>query len=46
VFTRCFERGVLVRQTGDIIVLSPPLIVEKPQIEQIFATLSDVLRAQ
>jgi beta-alanine--pyruvate transaminase len=46
VFTRCFERGVLVRQTGDIIALSPPLIVEKAQIEQIFATLSDVLRAQ
>ncbi|HKD55765.1 MAG TPA: aspartate aminotransferase family protein [Steroidobacteraceae bacterium] len=46
VFTRCFERGVLVRQTGDIIALSPPLIIEKPQIEQIYATLGDVLRAQ
>ena len=46
VFTRCFERGVLVRQTGDIIALSPPLIVEKPQIEQMFATLSEVLHAQ
>ena len=45
VFTRCFERSVLVRQTGDIIALSPPLIIEKPQIEQIFATLSEVLRA-
>jgi beta-alanine--pyruvate transaminase len=46
VFTRCFERGVLVRQTGDIIALSPPLIVDKAQIEQLFATLSDVLRTQ
>jgi beta-alanine--pyruvate transaminase len=45
VFTRCFERGVLVRQTGDIIALSPPLIIEKAQIEQIFATLGEVLRA-
>ena len=46
VFTRCFERGVLVRQTGDVIALSPPLIVEKPQIDQIFGTLREVLRAQ
>jgi beta-alanine--pyruvate transaminase len=46
VFTRCFERGVLVRQTGDIIALSPPLIVEEAQIGQMFGTLSEVLRAQ
>ena len=45
VFTRCFERGVLVRQTGDIIALSPPLIIEKAQIDQIFATLAEVLRS-
>ena len=44
VFTRCFERGVLVRQTGDVIALSPPLIIEKEQIEQIFGTLREVLR--
>jgi beta-alanine--pyruvate transaminase len=46
VFTRCFERGVLVRQTGDIIALSPPLVIEKAQIEQLCGTLSEVLRAQ
>jgi beta-alanine--pyruvate transaminase len=46
VFTKCFERGVLVRQTADIIALSPPLIVEKGQIDQIFGTLAEVLRAQ
>jgi beta-alanine--pyruvate transaminase len=46
VFSRCFERGVLVRQTGEIIALSPPLIIEKPQIDQIFGTLGEVLRAQ
>jgi beta-alanine--pyruvate transaminase len=46
VFMRCFERGVLVRQTGEVIALSPPLIIEKPQIDQIFGTLSEVLRAQ
>jgi beta-alanine--pyruvate transaminase len=46
VFKRCFERGVLVRQTGDVIALSPPLIVEKTQIDQMFGTLGEVLRAQ
>jgi beta-alanine--pyruvate transaminase len=45
VFTKCFERGVLVRQTADIIAMSPPLIVEPAQIEQMFATLAEVLRA-
>lgn len=44
VFLKCFERGVLVRQTGDIIALSPPLIIEQAQIEQIFETLRSVLR--
>lgn len=46
VFTRCFERGVLVRQTGEVIALSPPLIIEKPQIDQIFGTLREVVRGQ
>jgi beta-alanine--pyruvate transaminase len=46
VFLKCFERGVLVRQTGDIIALSPPLIIERAQIGRIFDTLSEVLRAQ
>jgi beta-alanine--pyruvate transaminase len=45
-FRQCFERGVLVRQSGDIIALSPPLIIEKAQIDQIFGTLAEVLRAQ
>jgi beta-alanine--pyruvate transaminase len=46
VFLKCFERGVLVRVTGDIIALSPPLIVERAQIDQIFGTLSEVLRGR
>ncbi|HET7756538.1 MAG TPA: aspartate aminotransferase family protein, partial [Steroidobacteraceae bacterium] len=43
-FLECFDRGVLVRQTGDIIALSPALIVEREQIDQIFATLAAALR--
>ncbi len=43
-FLRCYEEGVLIRTTGDIIALSPPLIVEKAQIDRIFDTLSKVLK--
>ena len=40
VFVDCFERGLLVRVTGDIIALSPPLIVSREDI----ATMALVLR--
>ncbi len=43
-FVRCFEAGLLVRQTGDILALSPPLIIEKTQIDEIFTILGDVLK--
>ncbi len=43
VFLRCFERGVLVRTTGDIIALSPPLVIERSHVDEIFGTLADVL---
>ena len=43
-FLKCYERGVLIRTTGDIIALSPPLIVEKNQIDQIFDTIGGVLK--
>ena len=36
VFVRCFEKGVLTRYTGDILVFSPPLIIEEAQIDEIF----------
>ena len=39
----CFEAGLLVRVTGDIVALSPPLIVEESHIEQIMQTLRTVL---
>jgi beta-alanine--pyruvate transaminase len=42
---KCFERGVLVRTTGDTIALSPPLIVEQSHLDEIFDTLGDVLRS-
>ena len=45
VFDRCFDAGLLIRVTGDIIAMSPPLIVEKAQIDRIVETLREVLAA-
>jgi len=45
VFVDCFNRGALVRVTGDIIALSPPLIIEKPQIDTLVETLATAIRA-
>jgi beta-alanine--pyruvate transaminase len=44
VFLKCFERGVMVRQTGDTIAMSPPLIIEAKQIDRLVETLSAVIR--
>ena len=42
-FQLCFDRGVLVRVTGDIIAFSPPLIVSRDQIDQIVDTVRSAL---
>ena len=44
VFLKCFERGVLVRAAGDVIAVSPPLIVEEKQIDRIFEVMGQALR--
>jgi len=43
-FLRCYEKGALVRWTGDIIALSPPLIISKNQIDELVGTLAGALR--
>jgi len=45
VFIQCFNRGALIRVTGDIIALSPPLIIEKRQIDELVGTLTDVIKS-
>ena len=35
IFIKAFELGLMVRQSGDCIAMSPPLIVEKGQIDEI-----------
>jgi beta-alanine--pyruvate transaminase len=46
ILLECFERGVLIRTTGDTIALSPPLIVEASHIDQIVSTVADVIKAK
>jgi beta-alanine--pyruvate transaminase len=36
----------LIRTTGDIIALSPPLIIDKQQVDQLFGAIADVLKSQ
>jgi beta-alanine--pyruvate transaminase len=45
VFTRCYQKGILVRYTGDILAFSPPLIIEKKEIDQLVSVLADVLKS-
>jgi beta-alanine--pyruvate transaminase len=42
-FLDAYEKGILIRTTGDIIAMSPPLIIEKEHIDQLVGTLRDVL---
>jgi beta-alanine--pyruvate transaminase len=42
-FLRCYEQGLLIRTTGDIIALSPPLVIERSQIDELFDKLTKVL---
>jgi beta-alanine--pyruvate transaminase len=40
---RCFDDGVLIRNSGETLVLSPPLIITENEIEMVFATIRRAL---
>jgi beta-alanine--pyruvate transaminase len=44
IFLDCFHKGSLVRSAGDTLVIAPPYIVEKSQIETLVNTLADSIR--
>ena len=44
-FLKAYEAGLLIRTTGDTIALSPPLIIEKSQIDFAFGTLRDIIKS-
>ncbi|OWT74869.1 aspartate aminotransferase family protein [Achromobacter sp. HZ28] len=43
-FKQCFDAGLMVRYTGDILAISPPLIIDEAQIGEIFDTIGKVLK--
>jgi beta-alanine--pyruvate transaminase len=45
VFVKAFEKGTLIRVTGDIIALSPPLIIEQKHIDQLVTTVRELLKS-
>ncbi len=44
-FRHCFDNGVIVRTTGDTVAFSPPLIIEKSQIDQMIGAVRNALHA-
>ena len=44
VMVDCFNRGLVLRNSGDALALSPPLIVERSHIDDIVAMLGDALK--
>jgi beta-alanine--pyruvate transaminase len=44
VFDKAWDAGLLIRVTGDIIALSPPLIMERAHIDQMGEILAKILK--
>jgi beta-alanine--pyruvate transaminase len=44
VFLDCYDKGVMLRTTGDIVAMSPPLIVQSAHLEQMVETLRGAIR--
>ena len=42
-FHKCFDSGLLIRVTGDIIALSPPLILEKAHIDEMVGRIAELV---
>ncbi len=43
-FRKCFDAGLLIRCTNDILAFSPPFIIEKSQIDQLVDIVRGVLK--
>jgi beta-alanine--pyruvate transaminase len=44
IFRDCFDKGLIIRTTGDTVAFSPPLIVKEAQIEETVETIRASLR--
>ena len=43
-FLRCYDKGLLLRCTGDILAVAPPLIISPDEIGRAFEIIGDVLQ--
>lgn len=43
-FVDAYEAGITIRTTGDIVAMSPPLIIKKEEIDFLIGKLADVLK--
>jgi beta-alanine--pyruvate transaminase len=46
IFRDCFDKGLIIRTTGDTLAFSPPLIIEESQIETVVEGVRSALRSQ
>ncbi|MGI9452561.1 MAG: aspartate aminotransferase family protein [Geminicoccaceae bacterium] len=44
IMVECFERGLMVRISGDTIAFSPPLISERSHLDEMIGTVADVIK--
>jgi beta-alanine--pyruvate transaminase len=44
-FVKAFELGLMLRQSGDALAMSPPLIIEKNQIDEIIEITGKAIKA-
>ncbi len=44
-YLKCYEMGLHVRFTGDIIAISPPLTIDKNEIDRIFNTIANAIKS-
>jgi len=44
-FAKAFDLGLMVRQSGDAIAMSPPLVIEKAQIDEIIDITAQTIKA-
>ncbi len=46
IMLECYERGLMVRVSGDTIAFSPPLVSERSDLDKMIGTVADVVKAK
>jgi beta-alanine--pyruvate transaminase len=44
IMVECYERGLMIRVSGDTIAFSPPLVSERAHLDQMIGVVADVIR--